>query len=162
MQFMGYFLGINLQTLAKAHAVYFSFVHFIEAILKETHQQVRLVLINVCKLYGVLCLLGSLSPVIEKGLITKEHISSLMECKQQLIRQLRPNMVGLVDSFYIPDSRLRSHLAKGNPYEVFLMLKQNYLSMARQCEINQKVQQSVFIVKQVGKAIASHGIYLNL
>ena len=71
MEFMGYFVGINLQTLAKAHAVYFTFVHFIEAILKETHEQVRRVLINICKLYGILCLLGSLSPVIEKELITK-------------------------------------------------------------------------------------------
>jgi len=29
MEFMGYFVGINLQTLAKAHAVYFTFVHFL-------------------------------------------------------------------------------------------------------------------------------------
>lgn len=30
-------------------------------------------------------------------------------------------MVGLIDSFYIPESRLRSHLAKGNPYEVLIV-----------------------------------------
>jgi hypothetical protein len=29
MEFMGYFVGMNLQALAKAHAVYFTFVHFI-------------------------------------------------------------------------------------------------------------------------------------
>jgi len=31
---MGYFVGISLQSLAKAHAIYFTFVHFIESILK--------------------------------------------------------------------------------------------------------------------------------
>ena len=115
-EFMGYFVGMNLQTLAKAHAVYFTFVHFVEAILKETHEQVRLVLISLCKLYGVNSFLAYGSPVIEKGLVSKEHISSLIECKEQTIAELRPNIVGLVDSFFIPDSRLRSHLAKGNPY----------------------------------------------
>jgi hypothetical protein len=29
MEFMGCFVGINLQTLAKAHAIYFTFVHFL-------------------------------------------------------------------------------------------------------------------------------------
>jgi hypothetical protein len=33
-----------------------------------------------------------------------------------MIAELRPNVVGLVDAFFIPDSRLRSHLATGNPY----------------------------------------------
>jgi hypothetical protein len=68
---MGYFVGMNLQALAKAHAVYFTFVHFVEAILKETHEQVRLVLISLCKLYGVGCFLAYASPVIEKGLVSK-------------------------------------------------------------------------------------------
>ncbi len=64
MEFMGYFVGCNLQALAKAHAVYFTFVHFLEAILAESHEQVRLVLINLCKLFGLTYFLQFASPVI--------------------------------------------------------------------------------------------------
>lgn len=102
MEFMGYFVGINLQTLAKAHAIYFTFVHFLQAILGETHEQVRLVLFNICKLYGIISFLNIASPVIQKGFITKQHISSLNEYRQNLMQSLRPNIVGLTDSFYIP------------------------------------------------------------
>lgn len=82
-----------------------------------------MVLIQLCKLYGISCFLQYCSPVIEKGLVSKEHILSLNECKEQLIGLLRGNMVGLVDSFMIPDSRLRSHLTTGNPYEVLCSFK---------------------------------------
>lgn len=77
MEFMGLFVGCNLVQLAKAHAFYFTFVHFLEAILAETHEQVRLVLINLCKLFGILSFLQISSPVIEKDLITSGHIASL-------------------------------------------------------------------------------------
>ncbi len=33
VEFMGIFVGCNLQQLAKAHATYFTFVHFLEALL---------------------------------------------------------------------------------------------------------------------------------
>lgn len=29
MEFMGYFVGCNLQQLAKAHSVYFTYAHFL-------------------------------------------------------------------------------------------------------------------------------------
>lgn len=77
MEFMGLFVGCNLVQLAKAHAIYFTFVYFLEAILGETHEQVRLVLINLCKLFGILSFLQISSPVIEKNLISSSHISSL-------------------------------------------------------------------------------------
>lgn len=81
MEFMGLYVGCNLVQLAKAHAIYFTFVHFLEAILGETHEQVRLVLISLCKLFGILSFLQISSPVIEKNLISNGHISSLIECK---------------------------------------------------------------------------------
>lgn len=78
MEFMGLFVGCNLVQLAKAHAIYFTFVHFLEAILSETHEQVRLVLISLCKLFGILNFLQISSPVIEKNLISNGHISTLI------------------------------------------------------------------------------------
>ncbi len=81
VEFMGLFVGCNLQQLAKAHAVYFTFTHFLEALLRESNEQVRLVLISLCKLFGIGSFLQYASPVIEKGLISGSHISSLNECK---------------------------------------------------------------------------------
>lgn len=81
MEFMGLFAGCNLVHLAKAHAAYFTFVHFLEAILNESHEQVRIVLISLCKLFGISFILQNCSPVIEKDLITSAHITSLQECK---------------------------------------------------------------------------------
>ena len=56
--------------------------------------------------------------IIENGQISSEQMQGLRELKEVLLRKLRPAVIGLVDSFGIPDKYIRSALIKGNPYEV--------------------------------------------
>jgi hypothetical protein len=66
----------------------------------------------------------------------------LILLKESILERLRPKLIGLVDGFGYPEHLIRSELAHGNPYE-------NYLNMARKCQVNDKIQESAFIVKNV-------------
>ena len=46
----------------------------------------------------------------------------LKELKEEMLAKLRPHILGIVDSFGIPDKFLRSALITGNPYEVIMLL----------------------------------------
>ena len=59
-------------------------------------------MIDLCKLYGIGVVLQYCSPVIERGLIDKEHIAALCEFKEILLNRLRSNVVGIVDALFIP------------------------------------------------------------
>lgn len=44
------------------------------------------------------------------------------DLKEVVLRTLRPNLIGLVDGFAIPERFITSALATGNPYEVIYYL----------------------------------------
>ena len=50
--------------------------------------------------------------------MNSEQVDSLHDLKKDLIKKLRPDLIGLVDGFGIPDKYIRSALITGNPYEV--------------------------------------------
>lgn len=57
-------------------------------------------------------------PIIEGGFICPIKYSLLSEEKEGIFNRLRPVVVGLLDSFGIPEKYIRSELAKGQPYNV--------------------------------------------
>lgn len=61
------------------------------------------------------------SPILEGGFLTSEQMSSLCELKEHLLAKLRPNFIGILDGFGIPDKYYRSALIRGNPYEVYIL-----------------------------------------
>lgn len=75
-------------------------------------------------LFGINFLLGHINAAAEGGFITAQQTRSLYDLKEILLRNLRPDVIGLVDGFGIPDKYVRSALTYGNPYE-------NYLQLAR-------------------------------
>lgn len=67
----------------------------------------------------------------------------LSQLKQQLLVKIRPDIIGIIDGFGVPDKYVRSALTFGNPYEVTIILLQNYLNLARECELNHEKLESV-------------------
>lgn len=71
-------------------------------------------------LYGIDQLMRFCHSLIEGEFISPEGISQLGEKKEEILKILRPNLIGLVDAFAIPEKFLTNGLASGNPYEVIL------------------------------------------
>lgn len=80
-------------------------------------------------MFGVNFLLSHLNPAAEGGFITSAQTRSLFDLKEVLLKKLRPDLIGIVDGFGIPDKYIRSALISGNPYE-------NYLELARKNDLN--------------------------
>jgi len=108
------------------------------------NEKCRQIVNDLCLLFGCNTLLNSnISCILVEGeFISQPQIESLILLKETLLSRLRPKLIGLVDGFGYPEHLIRSQLAHGNPYE-------NYLKMARECPINEKIQESAFIVKNV-------------
>ena len=77
----------------------------------------------MCIVYGIEQVIRFAHSLIEGEFISPKGLDDLKEFKEQLIRSLRPNLIGLVDAFDIPEKFLTSGLASGNPYEVLLVIK---------------------------------------
>lgn len=102
------------------HAAYFTFDSFMTAVLLEKDQRIREITQDLCLLYGIDAITSStvVSSILEGGFLRPEQIDSLMELKELLLKKLRPDLIGIVDGFGIPDKYFRSALIYGNPYEV--------------------------------------------
>ena len=67
--------------------------------------------------------------------------------KEAALKRIRPHTTVLLDSFGIPDKYLRSALVSGNPYE-------NFLNLARECQINTGVTESAVEVAKIKDVLA--------
>lgn len=110
--------GLMLVDLAKSHSLFNTFKSFWDATLTLKHEASRLVLSNLCLLYGIHHILLNPLTLIESGCLQPSHISSLKDRKEQLLKELRPNLIGLVDAFIISEKGLKSALTQGNVYKV--------------------------------------------
>ena len=113
-------IGIKLQTMAMVHSAYYSYNSFREAIVMEKDERVKIILEQLCKLFGINMVLAHCGTIASGAFITKEQIATLKMLKEELLAKLRPNLMGIVDGFGIPDKFIRSALISGNPYEVLL------------------------------------------
>jgi hypothetical protein len=73
-------------------------------------------LTHVCMLYGIDQLMRFSNSLIEGEFITPQGISDLNEKKEHILKILRPNLIGLVDAFAIPEKFMTNGLVSGNPY----------------------------------------------
>jgi hypothetical protein len=72
----------------------------------------------LCRLFGANTVLSNSIAIAEGGYILPAHITGLIQLKEKLLEEIRPNLVAILDSFLIPEGYLRSAFAKGNPYDV--------------------------------------------
>jgi len=104
--------------LAILHSGYYTFDSFKKVIGKEKDEQIKELTTSLCLLFGTNFILSHTNPIIQGGFITAEQITSLQDLKEALLKKIRPDLIGLVDGFGIPDKYIRSALISGNPYEV--------------------------------------------
>ena len=133
---MNHKLGNRLQQLAQLHAVIFTVNAFVGDIESEPRPSARPILEDLCKLFSIGQIQRLSEPIIEASFICPTKFSLLQQEKQRIFARLRPIVVGLTDSFAIPEKYIRSQLARGHPYNVPLP----YSEFPRRCT-QQRTQQ---------------------
>lgn len=144
LEFFNYKKGVVFQKLAVLHGYLYTYECFMERIMQFRNEKCKQIVNDLCLLFGTNTLLG---PRVSEVLIEGEYLSqvqieSLLLLKEDLLARLRPKLIGLVDGFGFPEHLIRSDIAKGNLYE-------NFLNMARKSQINDKIQEAAFVVKNI-------------
>lgn len=70
------------------------------------------VLRRLVGLFGLGLILGDMGDFLESGYLTPAQAGLARQAHYQLLRELRPDAVGLVDAFAIPDYLLDSSLGR--------------------------------------------------
>ena len=140
MDIINYKVGSRLQQLAQLHGSYYTVDAFIEAIENQHIADLKPIITDLCELFCIGQIERLSEPILQAGFICPIKFASLSDLKEKNFRRLRPIIVALIDSFGIPEKYYRSELAVGNPYNVPLILSQNFLDRARECELNLTIQ----------------------
>jgi hypothetical protein len=118
MDIINYKVGTRLQQLAQLHGVYYTVNAFIEANEKELTPEIKPAINDLCKLFAIGQLHRLSEPILEGGFICPVKYRLLNDEKEAIFGRLRPIVVGLLDSFAIPEKFIKSELARGQPYNV--------------------------------------------
>lgn len=112
--------SIELAQCAEAHARAIIVNRFVETVAELiVSDALKTVLTQLSELYGVYWLLQKSGDFLMYSDVTSQDISSLQKWMEQLLAQIRPNAVGIVDGFDICDEILSSALGcyDGRVYE---------------------------------------------
>ncbi|KAJ9577675.1 hypothetical protein L9F63_005755, partial [Diploptera punctata] len=112
--------SIELAQCAEAHARAIIIDKFAESVAELTVSAVlKTVLTQLCELYGVYWLLQRAGDFLMYSHVSARDITGLQQWMEQLLSQIRPNAVGIVDGFDICDEILSSALGSydGRVYE---------------------------------------------
>ena len=128
--------GIDLFEASRAHIFYFTFKSFMQMIQDEVKDEgIANVLRKLCLLYGIQKLLDYPLGVAESGYFLPTHFSYLKEKREDLLEELRPEIVALTDAFAYRDESLHSALAvsDGKVYETLYdwASNKNYLNTGK-------------------------------
>ncbi|XP_026758676.2 probable peroxisomal acyl-coenzyme A oxidase 1 [Galleria mellonella] len=114
--------SVQLVAAAEAHCrviIISTFHEEVSRLLPTVSELLRPVLEQLVELYAVYWALEKLSDLLLYTAIEKKDVESLQYWYEELLREIRPNAVGLVDAFDIPDIMLNSTLGAydGRVYE---------------------------------------------
>lgn len=108
--------ALSLTMAAQSFGMYFMLRNFVDVCNKQTDPSIQRVLQNLVSLFGM-------AEVLEgkqfSGLIDSIEANSIESAVADILDELRPDVVALVDAFDMPDSVLNSTLGRydGNIYE---------------------------------------------
>lgn len=93
------------------------------------------------------------SALFQAGLLTVPQMLQISDRIKELLCQLRPNAVALVDSFDFPDKKLKSVLGRydGNVYE-------NLFDWARRSPLNSSEVRVIMYIRETTKQVSSYFI----
>ncbi|XP_023945597.2 probable peroxisomal acyl-coenzyme A oxidase 1 [Bicyclus anynana] len=114
--------SVQLVSAAEAHCrvmILSTFSSEIKEMTRTTSKEIKRVLEQIVTLYAVYWALERLSDLLQYTTITGAHVDNLRAWYEELLTQLRPNAVGLVDAFDLRDEMLQSTLGAydGRVYE---------------------------------------------
>ncbi|XP_045771165.1 probable peroxisomal acyl-coenzyme A oxidase 1 [Maniola jurtina] len=114
--------SVQLVAAAEAHCrviILSTFSSEIRGMTETTSPELKQVLNQVVELYSVYWALERLSDLLQYTTINQKDVDSLRVWYEELLAQLRPNAVGLVDAFDLKDEMLQSTLGSydGRAYE---------------------------------------------
>ncbi|XP_050419346.1 peroxisomal acyl-coenzyme A oxidase 1 [Patella vulgata] len=120
--------SVQLVKAATAHVeccVVKIFVNEVER--KDVNPQLKPVLQAMCQLYTVYLLLQNSGEFMQDGFVTGQQVEVLNSKLLDLLSEIRPNAVAIVDGFDIPDAMLASALGRfdGQVYEALYQYARN-------------------------------------
>ncbi|KAL6074611.1 Acyl-coenzyme A oxidase (Acyl-CoA oxidase) [Balamuthia mandrillaris] len=134
-------LQIDLVKMVKAHCFYTMVLHFVNA-LKDmesgkivVNPSIRAILAKLCSLFALYYMEQDIGTFLESGYLTPEQAKWVSPLVQELLQEIRPQAVPLVDAFGFSDYALNSSLGRkdGDVYEhLFHWAKENPLNAHHQ------------------------------
>jgi len=111
--------GIELVEAARSHIAVFSFTSFQENLQKAKGKDTQAILTKLCLLFGIQHILTYPGGLLESGYLNGDQLKLLRVQKAKLLDEIRPDALGLVEAFEIPDNTLNSAIGKydGQAYE---------------------------------------------
>jgi len=112
--------GLELQEAARAHIYYYTFKAFKDKINKDVKaNNLKIILEKLCSLYAIDKIIRYPQGLFESGYINAEQFKLIKKKKSQLLEELRPEAIGLVDAFCYPDNTLKTAIGTydGKAYE---------------------------------------------
>ena len=111
--------GIDLVESAMAHINYFTFLTFADEVAKVSNEKVKAVLLRLLNLFAVNRILEKPKGLFESGYLNVEQFRILRNIKNELLKSLRNDALGLVEAFLFSDNALASALGQsdGKVYE---------------------------------------------
>ncbi|XP_046830234.1 probable peroxisomal acyl-coenzyme A oxidase 1 [Vespa crabro] len=113
--------SIELMQAAESHCRAFIVMRYVTAINEMTtvSKELHIVLKQLCTLYCTYWVLQRMGDFLRFSSLKKENIPGLQSHLEEMLTAIRPNAVGIVDGFDIPDEILGSALGAydGNVYQ---------------------------------------------
>lgn len=103
--------SVHLISAGKAFAQLYLVQRFAETV-GTLSGKLRSVMEALCRLYAVSGILTALGDFMQDGYISSDHAAMLQGRQLELLTELRPNAVALVDAFDFPDAVLDSALGR--------------------------------------------------
>ena len=123
------FMQPIMPRMINAHSILHISTCFIQGVeeSKESYSSLTDVLRRLCNYFILHQIDISMVDFVEVGMISREHQMQLQQQKLQLMSEIRPDAIALVDSFNHSDHRLNSALGRydGNVYEALLESTKN-------------------------------------
>ena len=147
--------GIALFEAARAHITCFTVKAFTEYISFAKEAASQKILDKLCQLYALHKLIQHPFGLIESGYIQFHQIKFIKNKKEILLGELRPEALGLVEAWGLPDGILKSAIGKsdGKVYETLLDWAQNKNPLNEK-EVHESFEKYIKILKYVKPVIS--------
>lgn len=110
--------GVEIKRAGISHSLLYTYSSLKAVVDQNKNDKNKAIVYALCLLFGVHSVLNHANAIAEGGFLVPDHITSLLRLKEKLLEQIRPELVGILDSFMMPEHLVRSAFASGNPYEV--------------------------------------------